>query len=57
VVLKPAHADIRNSDEVLAATALNTSIEECINGCPEQYQWNYKRFRRQPEGRSNFYKK
>ena len=57
VVLKPAHNDIRNSDEVVAATALNSSIEECINDCPEQYQWNYKRFRRQPEGRSDFYKK
>jgi KDO2-lipid IV(A) lauroyltransferase len=57
VVLKPANKDIRNSDEVAAATALNSSIEECINDCPEQYQWNYKRFRRQPEGRSNFYKK
>lgn len=57
VVLKPAREDIRNADEVAAATALNASIEECINGCPEQYQWNYKRFRRQPEGRSNFYKK
>lgn len=57
VVLKPAREDIRNTDEVAAATALNASIEECINGCPEQYQWNYKRFRRQPEGRSNFYKK
>ena len=57
VVVKPAHKDIRNTDEVAAATALNVSIEECINDCPEQYQWNYKRFRRQPEGRSNFYKK
>ena len=57
VVLKPANADIRNTDEVLAATALNSSIEECINDCPEQYQWHYKRFRRQPEGRSNFYTK
>ena len=57
VVLKPAHKDIRNTDEVAAATALNSSIEECINDCPEQYQWNYKRFRRQPEGRSNFYRK
>lgn len=57
VVLKPAHQEIRNSDEVAAATALNSSIEECINDCPEQYQWNYKRFRRQPEGRSNFYRK
>ena len=57
VVLKPAHDDIRNSDEIAAATALNASIEECVNDCPEQYQWNYKRFRRQPQGRSNFYKK
>lgn len=57
VVIKPANSDIRNADEVAAATALNQSIEECINDCPEQYQWNYKRFRRQPEGRSNFYKK
>lgn len=57
VVVKPADKDIRNSDELVAATALNRSIEECINDCPEQYQWNYKRFRRQPEGRSNFYRK
>lgn len=57
VVLKPADNKIRNTDEVAAATALNKSIAECINDCPEQYQWNYKRFRRQPEGRSNFYKK
>ena len=57
VVLKPANEDIRNTDEVAAATALNASIAECINDCPEQYQWNYKRFRRQPEGRSNLYKK
>lgn len=57
VVLKPANKSIRNTDEIAAAEALNNSIEECINDCPEQYQWNYKRFRRQPEGRSNFYKK
>lgn len=57
VVIRPASKQIRNTDEVAAATALNASIEECVNDCPEQYQWNYKRFRRQPEGRSNFYKK
>jgi KDO2-lipid IV(A) lauroyltransferase len=57
VVVTPARSDIRNTDEVAAATALNASIEKCVNDCPEQYQWNYKRFRRQPEGRSNFYKK
>lgn len=56
VVLKPAQAEVRNSDPLIAATALNRSIEECIRDCPEQYQWGYKRFRRQPEGRSNFYR-
>lgn len=56
VVLTPADSDIRNTDPVAAAAALNKSIADCVNDCPEQYQWNYKRFRRQPEGRSNFYK-
>lgn len=57
VVLKPAHEDIRNEDEVVSATALNQSIEECILDCPEQYQWGYKRFRRQPNGMPSVYKK
>jgi KDO2-lipid IV(A) lauroyltransferase len=57
VVIKLADNDIRNTDELISATALNKSLEECINDCPEQFHWNYKRFRRQPEGRSNFYKK
>ncbi len=56
VVLKPANEDIRNEDPIVSATALNQSIEDCILDCPEQYQWNYKRFRIQPEGRSSFYR-
>lgn len=51
VVLKPANEDIRSEDPVASATALNKSIEECILDCPEQYQWIYKRFRKQPDGR------
>jgi len=50
VVLKPASDDIRSDDPLVSATALNQSIEECINDCPEQYQWVYKRFRKQPDG-------
>lgn len=56
VVLKPAHEDIRNQNDVVSATALNQSIEDCILDCPDQYQWGYKRFRIQPEGRSSFYR-
>jgi KDO2-lipid IV(A) lauroyltransferase len=56
VVLKPASENIRNKDLVESATALNQSIEECILDCPEQYQWGYKRFRRQPDGQPSLYK-
>ena len=56
VVLKPGNEKIRNEDLVESATALNQSIEDCILDCPEQYQWGYKRFRRQPEGQISLYK-
>ena len=37
-----------NLDESVAA--MNQAIEELVRECPEQYQWEYKRFRRQPDG-------
>lgn len=56
VVLKPGNENIRSENLVESATALNQSIEACILDCPEQYQWGYKRFRRQPEGQVSLYK-
>ena len=41
-----------NLDEALAA--MNHAIEDMVRECPEQYQWEYKRFRRQPDN-SEFY--
>ena len=32
-----------------SATYLNAEIEKCILDVPEQYQWSYKRFRKQPK--------
>jgi KDO2-lipid IV(A) lauroyltransferase len=32
-----------------SVTYLNSEMEKCIRDIPEQYQWSYKRFRRQPE--------
>jgi KDO2-lipid IV(A) lauroyltransferase len=45
-----------DEDPVMAATALNQSVENVVRRIPEQYQWEYKRFRHQPEGRPNPYK-
>ena len=36
--------------------ALNRGVEECVRDIPEQYQWEYKRFRRQPQGAADIYK-
>lgn len=51
----PATDDLYDEDPVVSATSLNRSIEECIGYCPAQYQWTYKRFKRQPEGKISPY--
>jgi Kdo2-lipid IVA lauroyltransferase/acyltransferase len=38
-----------------ALRGLNQSIEELIKAYPEQYGWEYKRFKRQPEGAQRLY--
>lgn len=49
-------SDIGSSDKRKATTALNAAVELCIRNCPEQYLWNYKRFRRLPDGTRRNYK-
>jgi KDO2-lipid IV(A) lauroyltransferase len=38
-----------------ALAAQNRSVESLITEAPDQYQWEYKRFKRQPEGRQSPY--
>lgn len=49
--------DQLSDDAVIAATSLNQSIERCILMAPEQFQWAYGRFRKQPNGGRSPYKK
>jgi KDO2-lipid IV(A) lauroyltransferase len=40
-----------NSAQVeISVRALNQGVEQCVQTCPSQYQWNYKRFKRHPNG-------
>lgn len=55
VVFKLADDRVHNSDLHTALAAVNRSIEACVNELPEQYQWEYKRFRRRPEGCDRVY--
>ena len=46
--------DLRRETLDESITAMNQAIEEFVRECPEQYQWEYKRFRRQPDN-TEFY--
>ncbi|MEX0739277.1 MAG: lysophospholipid acyltransferase family protein [Pseudohongiella sp.] len=48
LICMPADADIAHADSSQAAAALNRSVEACVRLAPEQYQWEYKRFRKRP---------
>ncbi len=49
--------DLVSPEEVTAVTALNRAVETLVNLAPEQYQWEYKRFKRRPEGCEPLYKR
>jgi KDO2-lipid IV(A) lauroyltransferase len=41
---------LSNPDEAEALTDLNFAISQFIERAPAQYQWEYKRFKRHPDG-------
>lgn len=51
----PAPVDIAADNLEIAVRALNQGIEHCVQNCPTQYQWSYKRFKRRPEGEEAVY--
>ena len=55
VVVTAADPAIAAADEQQAVNALNRSVENCVLACPEQYQWEYKRFRERPAGMASLY--
>jgi len=55
LVIRQAEPEITSENEVLAATALNRSIEVCVQACPEQYLWAYRRFKQRPENLPSLY--
>jgi len=45
MVFKQVDQEIYSKDLALSVAALNRSIEVCLKDQPEQYQWEYKRFK------------
>jgi KDO2-lipid IV(A) lauroyltransferase len=57
IVFRPVPATIASADINVALGVLNKSVEECVEQAPEQYQWEYKRFKKQPGGERKYYQK
>jgi len=43
----PAPEGVVDANPIKAATALNQGVAQCARAQPAQYQWSYRRFRRQ----------
>lgn len=52
---REAPAEFAAATSAEAAAIMNKLIETCVREQPAQYQWNYKRFRVQPEGAAPLY--
>ena len=52
-----ASDSVYSKDTLVSVTAVNTGVEKCIGFCPDQYQWEYKRFRTYPREISEVYQK
>ena len=44
-----AEDGIYDEDTAVSLAAMNRGVEACVAHCPEQYQWEYKRFRVRPK--------
>jgi KDO2-lipid IV(A) lauroyltransferase len=55
IVIRRCEPGTMEADPMVAATALNRSVEACVREIPNQYQWEYKRFRHRPTGEVNPY--
>ncbi len=54
MVVLDADPAIYSEDELTSLTGMNASVEACVRRAPAQYQWEYKRFKRQPDGRNPY---
>jgi len=57
LVFKEPDPAIYSPDQQTSLAAMNRSVADCVADCPSQYQWEYKRFKKQPAGVEKVYPK
>lgn len=55
IVFREPDPGLYSTELAQSLAGLNRSVEACIRDCPDQYQWEYKRFKTQPEGAPEIY--
>jgi KDO2-lipid IV(A) lauroyltransferase len=50
IVFRAADPEIYAKDLSVSLAAMNRGVEAFVRECPQQYQWEYKRFKVQPDG-------
>lgn len=55
VVFREPDAELYSADLAISLAALNRGVEALVRERPQQYQWEYKRFKVQPEGQPKVY--
>ncbi len=55
IIIKEPNLDIYAKHMQTSLLGLSKTIEATVKDEPEQYQWEYKRFRYQPEGKQEPY--
>ncbi len=50
IIFKEVEPNIYSEDLDTSVKAMNVGFEKCVLDAPEQYQWEYKRFKRNVEG-------
>jgi KDO2-lipid IV(A) lauroyltransferase len=51
----PVDKDVYNADQAVSLKAMNNSVAAMVDLAPEQYQWEYKRFRERPNAMGSVY--
>jgi KDO2-lipid IV(A) lauroyltransferase len=57
LIFKPIDQQLYSNDIETSVAALNRAVEACVKEAPAQYQWEYKRFKRQPDPEVRIYPK
>ena len=55
VVFERLTPEFGKRDTVAALTEMNQGIEKLVRAHPEQYQWEYKRYKKRPDSSDRMY--